>query len=85
MENTTSVITRKHLEVAYTYVEYRTMLDELLARNLTTGPRQSPDLAHLAKLNIQRMHRWDKTTVLHQSLIEKLKSVQEKWVWLIIS
>ena len=61
------------------------MLDELLSRNLTTGQRQSPELAHLSKVNIQRMHRWDKTTILHTKLEESLKGIQEKWIWLIIT
>jgi hypothetical protein len=85
MENATSVITRKRLEAAYTYPEYRSMLDELLTRNLTTGPKQSPEMAHLSKVNIQRMHRWDKTTVLQPSLVEKIQLVQEKWIWLILT
>jgi hypothetical protein len=58
-----SVIIREHLMAAYTYAEYRTMLDELFAQNLTTGPKQSPDMALLAKVNIQRMHRWDKQLI----------------------
>lgn len=81
----TSVITQIHLDTAYTYAEYRTMLDELLANNLTTGPKQSPELTHLAKVNIYRMHRWDKTLVLQQSLVEKLKSIEEQWIWLILT
>lgn len=84
MEKTT-FITQKHLETAYTYTEYRTMLDELLARNQTTGTKQTPELVHYAKLNIQRMHRWDKTAVLNKSLIEKLKLVKDKWIWLVLT
>jgi hypothetical protein len=85
MENTKPAITEKHLAVAYTYAQYRTMLDELLALNLATGHRQSPELVHLSKVNIHRMHRWDKTTVLHPSLVEKLKDVEKRWIWLILT
>lgn len=85
MENLPSVITRKYLETAYSYTEYSTMLDELLARNETTGPKQSPELVQLTKVNIQRMHRWNKTTVLQQSLVDKLKSIEEKWIWLLLT
>jgi hypothetical protein len=42
-------------------------------------------MAHLSKVNIQRMHRWDKTTVLQPSLAEKIQRVQEKWIWLILT
>jgi hypothetical protein len=80
-----SVITRKHLEVAYTYEEYRTMLDELLARDQTTGPKQTPELVQYTKLNIQRMHRWDKTAILNQSLLEKLALIQDQWIWLVLT
>ena len=84
MENP-SVITKKKLDAAYTYAEYRTMLDELLARNQTTGPKQTPELVQYTKLNIQRMHRWDKTAMLNEHLVEKLKGVQDKWIWLILT
>jgi hypothetical protein len=80
-----SVITQKKLDTAYIYAEYRTMLDELLARNQTTGPKQTPELVQYTKLNIQRMHRWDKTAILNEHLAEKLKGVQDKWVWLILT
>lgn len=85
MENKISVIERKNLETALSYIEYRTMLDELLARNEATGLKQSPELVHLSKVNIYRMHRLDKTIVLEAGLIEKLKSVDEKWTWLILT
>ncbi|QHT72167.1 thioredoxin family protein [Rhodocytophaga rosea] len=84
MENLTTVITHEHIEAAYSYEEYRTMLDELLASNQTTGPKQTPELVQITKLNIQRMHRLDKTAVLHASLVEKLKLVQDNWIWLVI-
>jgi hypothetical protein len=82
---TSTLITQTHLDTAYTYAEYRTMLDELLARNQTTGPNQTPQLVQYTKLNIHRMHRWDKTAVLQESLAEKLKQVKDKWVWLILT
>jgi hypothetical protein len=85
MENTTFVLTHTHLETACTYEEYRIMLDELLTRNLTTGPKQSPEMAQLAKVNIQRMYRWDKTLVLQEQLINLLKGVQKKWIWLVLT
>ena len=84
MENLTAVITHGHLEAAYSYQEYRTMLDELLASNQTTGLKQTPDLVQYTKLNMQRMHRLDKTAVLQASLVEKLKQVADKWIWLVI-
>ncbi len=85
MENTSSVINQNHLHAAYTYVEYRTMLDELLTRDQTTGFKQSPELTQVTKVNIQRMHRWDKTTVLHESLVDKIKNIQDTWIWLVLT
>jgi hypothetical protein len=84
MENLTAAITQQHIATAYSYQEYRTLLDELLASNQTTGFKQTPDLVQYTKLNVQRMHRLDKTALLHESLVEKLKQVEAKWIWLVI-
>jgi hypothetical protein len=85
MENLTAAITQQHIAAAYSYQEYRIMLDELLASNQTTGPKQTPDLVQYTKLNIQRMHRLDKTALLHESLVEKIKQVADKWIWLVLT
>jgi thioredoxin-like negative regulator of GroEL len=49
------------------YLQYRDLIDKLLADNKTTGLDQSEKNLNYAKLNQQRMHRLEKTIVLDES------------------
>lgn len=65
-----------------TYLTYRNLIDSLILQNKTTGNDQSEEMINYAKLNIQRMNRLDKTTILNDNwnpLFENLKS-NLKWV-----
>jgi hypothetical protein len=65
-----------------TYLTYRNLLEDLFLQNKTTGNDQSKEMINYAKLNIQRMKRLDKTTVINDNwkpFFENLKS-NLKWV-----
>ncbi len=58
-----------------TYADYRKLIDELTAVGKTTGENQTEERAALTKLNIVRMNRIDKTTVLTDGLKSALDSL----------
>lgn len=68
-----------------TYTAYRQLTDELLAQNKTTGLNQSEALLHYTKLNVTRMNRLDKTTVLTADTLEKLADITEPQIWLVLT
>jgi thioredoxin-like negative regulator of GroEL len=67
------------------YKEYRKKIDNLLAEGKVTGEKQSEILLEFTKLNIQRMNRIDKTTVLSENLMDKIHHTSRKMRWLILS
>ncbi|HEY5125157.1 MAG TPA: thioredoxin family protein [Ignavibacteria bacterium] len=77
--------TREILDNAYNYQSFRKMIDKLLAEGKTTGANHSPEMLDYTKLNIQRMNRLDKTTVINNELLEKLKNPGRKLIWMIIA
>ena len=74
------MIKQNELAKAMSYESYRMLLDKLMTENKTTGDNQSEDYLQYAKVNLQRMHRLEKTTVLTERLkkaIENLKAPLE--------
>ncbi|MEE1884233.1 thioredoxin family protein [Pedobacter flavus] len=67
------------------YLKYRELIENLLAQNLTSGPDQSQQMVDYTKMNLQRMNRIDKTTILNQSLIEYLKDTVNELDFLVIT
>lgn len=68
-----------------TYAEYRKLIDELFEKGETTGTVQSPELTDYARLNIVRMNRLDKTTVLTPETMNALLAVQQPQVWFVLT
>lgn len=79
------VITKEIIDEAYTYEEYRDMIDALLEEEKTTGDNHSDDMVHYTKMNVQRMSRWDRRAELNDSLVDKLDNLDKKWIWLVIT
>lgn len=67
------------------YVKYRKLVAELLSQGKATGSHQSPDLTHYTLLNETRMNRLDKKTVISEENIQKLLSLKNQYIWLVIS
>jgi hypothetical protein len=81
----TPVLSPAHFAAAYTYAAYRQLIDDLLAEGKTTGPQQSAELTAFTALNVQRMHRLDKTVKLQPALAAAAASLQGHYTWLIIT
>jgi len=86
MDTTTEKhITRELIEEAFTYNQYRQLIDKLLERERTTGDKDSEEIIHYTRMNVQRMKRQDKQISLNESLKEKLKNLGSDWIWLVIT
>ncbi|PQA59229.1 thioredoxin family protein [Siphonobacter curvatus] len=82
---TSPLISSQRIESAYSYSAYRHLIDELLAEGKTTGPNQSEMLTKYTQLNVQRMHRLDKTTVLMPEILAAIEANPKSYYWLIIT
>jgi hypothetical protein len=52
---------------------------------MTSGASQTEALVNYSRLNETRMHRLDKTMVVDEAIISKLKSIQSQHIWLVIA
>lgn len=82
---TEKVITRDVIDDAFTYHQYRELINKLLERDRTTGENHSEEIIEYTRMNVQRMNRLDKQVTLKKSLKEKLESLDEEWIWLVIT
>ncbi|MDQ1089581.1 MULTISPECIES: thioredoxin family protein [unclassified Siphonobacter] len=73
------------IESAYSYQSYRQLITDLLAAGKTTGPKQSDILTKYTQLNVQRMQRLDKTTVLMPELLATVQNNPSSYYWLILT
>lgn len=79
------IFTPKIIKNAYTYEEYREMIDELLDQDKTTGDNHSEAMVNYTKMNAHRMNRLDQRMQLSDSLIEQIKQVNQEWIWLVLT
>ena len=75
----------KALFNSHSYSEYRKLVSDLLVEGKSTGNEQSEDLTNYRTLNETRMNRLDKTIKITEGNISKLKSLEGKYIWLVIS
>lgn len=70
---------------SYSYQEYKKIIADLLQVGKTSGAIQTEALVNYSRLNETRMHRLDKTIVINEAIISKLKAFQFHYIWLVIS
>ncbi len=80
-----TLITQDLLDNAITYAQYREMIDILLAENKTTGQNHSESMVEYTRMNMQRMRRVEKTTVLEDDLVQLMLSLQTPMIWVILT
>ncbi|MDQ3747908.1 MAG: thioredoxin family protein [Acidobacteriota bacterium] len=76
---------KNYIKKSMTFAEYLRLIDDLLLEGKTTGENQSEEMFNYGKLNRQRMKRLGNTIKLNESLKEKVRSVEQKMIWLIIT
>lgn len=75
----------KALFKSHSYAEYRKLVSDLLRDEKSTGNEQSPELTLYSGLNETRMNRLEKTMKIPEEISQKLKSLKNEYIWLVIS
>lgn len=78
-------IKAKGLNNGYSYAEYRALVSDLAEKGASTGPEQTEALSQYTQLNNSRMRRWDKTLKFTDEVVDKIKSVDQKVLWVVLS
>lgn len=68
----------------YSYNEFLSLIENLIAENKTTGNNQSEEYLHYTRLNFQRMKRWNKTASLPEDLKKDFENMQPQ-NWFVIT
>jgi hypothetical protein len=75
----------KALFNSHTYPEFRKLISDLLLKGKSTGKEQSENRLHYSTLNETRMSLLDKTMKVTDENLEKLKSLKNRYIWLVIA
>ena len=67
------------------YQTYRELVNNLLAAGETTGSDHSDAMLHYTKMNVQRMNRVEKTTILNGNLLGVINKIEGKYHFLVIT
>ncbi len=76
---------KNYTENSMTFDEYIKLIDNLLAEGKTTGEIQSEAMFNYGKMNRQRMKRLAKTVKLNETLLNTVRTITRKMIWLIIT
>lgn len=78
-------VEQSYLQKSMTYEAYKQLVEDLLAAGKATGPQQSEGLVHYSELNLQRMHRVEKTIQILPEVKEQLLRVSRPQIWLVLT
>ncbi|GAB3646807.1 thioredoxin family protein [Echinicola sediminis] len=81
----TSSITPELIDQAMNYTAYRELIDKLLQENKTTGDNHSEAMMDYARINVQRMKRWDKTSKVSEDIQELIRGIEQDQIWLVLT
>jgi hypothetical protein len=74
--------TQEFLNNSLSYISYRNLIDILLSEGKTTGNNNESSMIEYTKLNVRRMNRIDKTTVINEEFKGLIKNKQH---WVVIT
>jgi len=83
-----SVITPLQLTDALTYDAFVALSEELYAQNRTTSDDphyNTEEILGYTRLNLQRISRLDRTTVVRDDLAEAVKRLSSRWLWVVLA
>lgn len=75
----------KALFNSHDYHEYRKLIADLLLQEKSTGNQQSETLTNYSGLNDTRMSLLDQTLTISETNIQKLKSLNKRYIWLVLA
>ncbi len=67
------------------YQQYRLLVQKLALEKKSTGPIQTESLIDYTMLNDRRMKRWDKVLKLNDETVLKIKKVNQRINWLVLT
>lgn len=67
------------------FSSYRELIVNFLSKGKTTGTDHSEAMLHYTKMNIQRMNRVEKTTILHPDLLVAIEKIKGTYNFLVIT
>ena len=76
---------KQALENSFSYADYRKKVTSLIAEGKSTGHEQSEDLLKYSELNETRMNRLEKTIEVTPETKTKIKNLNKKYIWLVLS
>jgi hypothetical protein len=79
------IITTELINKALDYQSYKDLIERLLKEGRSTGPNQSQELLQYSELNVHRMNRVEKTTVLIEDLSATIDLIEQPQIWLILA
>ncbi len=85
MEKSTGKLIQEALLKAISYETYRSLVSQLAKEGKSTGPHQTEALTNYTQLNDRRMKRWDKTLKFSEEAVAKIKTVNNKITWLVLT
>lgn len=78
-------IIKKSIKKAQSYLEYKSMILDLINEGKSTGVNQSDDLLNFSRLNDKRMKRLDKKTKLSEFSKENAQKIKKDFTWLVLT
>jgi hypothetical protein len=82
---TNQLITRETIQKGFSFDEYIKMTEKLLEQGKTTGTDHSEFMVDYTRLNLQRMRRLIKTTLLLEEVREKLDHLEKEMIWVVLT
>lgn len=82
---TPATLTPQIIEQGISFEAYVAMTEKLLTENKTTGTDHSPFMVDYTRLNLQRMRRLIKTTLLLDEVRETLDKLEKEMVWVVLT
>lgn len=67
------------------YKSYRSLIDDLIAQNKTSGDNHSAFMVDYTKQNIQRMNHLDQNSYLNENLLESIKGLRSTYLFLVLT
>ena len=85
VQKTKQELVRDGLKSSMSYMDYRLVVSNLALEGKSTGSIESQELSDYSRLNDQRMKRLDKTIKIDADSEAKIKGVDKKTTWLVLT
>ena len=92
MENTMQIdqkaksrLALAHLEFSMDYEQYRSLMNDLTTKGLSTSQEQTESLSNYTRLNTSRMRRLEKTIELPSDIEKAFEEFEGSQTWLVIT